>query len=47
MKIEWIGNIYGFVGYSFDGAIFSKEGMCPTVVSRVGGVQMIIEIDEE
>ena len=37
MKINRIGNLYGFTGGSFAGMIYSTDGIAPTINTSGGG----------
>ena len=48
MKLETVGNIYGYTGGSFAGMVYFPV-MCPTINTSGGGNRepMIIEVDED
>lgn len=37
MEVKKIGNIYGFEGGSFAGAVYDETGLCPTIRTMEGG----------
>ena len=49
MRIERIGNIFGFTGGSFAGMVYSSMGLCPTINTSGGGNRepMIYEIYDD
>ena len=49
MKLEPVGNIYGYTGGSFAGMVYFDSGLCPTINTAGGGNRepTIVEIDED
>lgn len=47
MEVKKIGNIYGFTGGSYAGAVYSSLGLCPSINSMEGGNRqpMIVTTD--
>lgn len=48
-KSVWLGNYYGFKGQSFDGGVYDKSAICPTLRASMcnGSVPHIIDEDKQ
>lgn len=45
IKVERIGNLYGFTGGSFSGMVYIDKGLAPSINTAGGGNRMPIIIE--
>ena len=45
IKVERIGNLYGFTGGSFSGMVYTDKGLAPSINTAGGGNRMPIIIE--
>ena len=42
IKVEKLGNLYGFTGGSYAGNVYEKHGLCPTLNTSGGGNRQVM-----
>ena len=42
VKVEKLGNLYGFTGGSYAGNVYNRRGLCPTLNTVSGGNRQVM-----
>lgn len=42
IKVEKLGNLYGFTGGSYAGNVYDRHGICPTLNTVSGGNRQVM-----